>query len=113
MNIIEAREREISCHALASLQSSHLAFCCLQYGKLRRKLKIEITVLNYVCDVTILSPDVKGEERPLKRPKMAAAEMERILNAKSSHDWVVKEVRSLYLRGQEDGLSIITNCSIG
>ena len=49
--------------------------------------------------VTVLSPDVKGEERPLKQPKMGAAEMERILNAKSSHDWVVKEVRSLYLIG--------------
>ena len=44
------------------------------------------------CVTFILSPDVFGVERPLKQPKMAAAEVERILNAKSSHEWAVKEV---------------------
>ena len=48
------------------------------------------------CVTFILSPD---EERPLTQPKMAAAEVERIFNAKSSHEWAVKEVRSLYLIG--------------
>ena len=51
------------------------------------------------CVTFILSPDVFSVERPLKQPKMAAAEVERILNAKSSHEWAVKEVRSLYLIG--------------
>ena len=51
------------------------------------------------CVTFILSPDVMGVDRPLKRPKMAVAEVERILSAKSSHEWAVKEVRSLHLIG--------------
>lgn len=47
----------------------------------------------------IPSPDVIGVDRPLKQPKMAVAEVERILSAKSSHEWAVKEVRSLHLIG--------------
>ena len=81
---------------LASLPSPHPspAFRHLQYGK-----PAGARNCTKACVTFILSPDVFSVERPLKQPKMAAAEVERILNAKSSHEWAVKEVRSLYLIG--------------
>ena len=43
----------------------------------------------------------EGEEGqgPLKHRQLDAAEVERIINAKSSHEWAVKEVRGSWETG--------------
>lgn len=56
-------------------------------------IKISISVSVHLFSLSLsLSPATEGSPDEVKKQHLDSAEFQRILNAKSSHDWVVKEV---------------------